>query len=105
MTDKIKTFFLVLFSFLHVGYPESDTFETLSQNFCADLTNGQIEDNLSCPNVPALSGQCITRAALCNGVNDCSDGSDEGDGLLGSLQCKYPDTWNNHDSLYDLHCM
>ena len=88
MVGKFKTYLLLLLSFLHVGHPESDTFESLSQNFCAEMTNDQIQDNLSCPSVPELSGQCISRTALCNSVNDCNDASDEGGGPLSSLRCE-----------------
>lgn len=47
--------------------------QALEQNFCEG-----IEDNLSCPTVAALRGNCFPRNSLCNGTQECSDGADEG---------------------------
>lgn len=44
------------------------------------------EDNLSCPRLDDAL-QCYTQAELCNGVQDCAGGSDEGMNLI-SLECK-----------------
>ena len=52
------------------------TFESLSQNFCQNL--GEDEDNLSCPGVAEQTGSCLPRGSLCDGVQNCSNGADEG---------------------------
>lgn len=44
------------------------------------------EDNLSCPRLDEAL-QCYTQAELCNGIQDCDGGSDEGQDLV-SLECK-----------------
>lgn len=87
----IKTL-LILFGVLQIGHPQTSSFATLSQNFCTILSGGALPDNLSCPNVPVEMGQCFVRSELCDGSNDCADGttgSDEGDNLLwNKLECK-----------------
>ena len=48
------------------------------------------EDNLSCPRIGNLSQiplQCFTRQELCNGIDFCSSGTDEGTDIA-SLKCK-----------------
>ena len=64
----------------------SQTFESLSQNFCLNLGTSGIEDNLSCPDVAEQTGTCFPRGALCDGVQNCSSGIDEGD-TLATLAC------------------
>lgn len=64
--------------------------EFLSRNFC-------LEDNLSCPDVPPAVGSCFTRNMLCDGIPDCSDGSDEGT-LEVSLNC------NDINGTSSFHC-
>ena len=44
------------------------------------------EDNLSCPRLDNAL-QCYTQAQLCNRIQDCAGGSDEGMNLI-SLACK-----------------
>ena len=46
-------------------------------------------DNLSCPIANQAFLECYSRAQLCDGVNDCSGGSDEGATLV-SLECSKP---------------
>ena len=62
----------------------TETFESLSQNFCLNL--GGVEDNLSCPDVSEGMGNCFSRGSLCDGVWDCSSGLDEGESLM-NLMC------------------
>ena len=45
-----------------------------------------VSDNLSCPNVNGTL-LCYPRSELCNGVEFCDDGSDEGRSL-NALDCK-----------------
>ena len=67
----------------------AQTLAEVSQNFCARNPD-QPDDNLSCPSVGTGGVACLPRTALCNGVNDCEDGADEGDPeLLAGLNCKY----------------
>ena len=44
------------------------------------------DDNLSCPNVNSSILECYTSDQICDGVRDCTGGSDESDGIV-SLQC------------------
>ena len=77
---------LLLLSLLGIG--GAQTFAEVSQNFCARNPD-QPDDNLSCPSVGTGGVACLPRTALCNGVNDCEDGADEGDpALLAGLNCK-----------------
>ena len=41
------------------------------------------DDNLSCP----TTGRCLTTDQLCDGIDDCPGGIDEGDDFA-SLDCK-----------------
>ena len=43
-------------------------------------------DNLSCPLLDPNELACYSRAMLCDGVEDCVGGSDEGTSLI-ALQC------------------
>ena len=50
------------------------------------------EDNFSCPRIGNLSQiplQCYSRQELCNGIEFCDGGSDEGrDDTINSLECE-----------------
>ena len=51
----------------------------------ADPDASNPEDNLSCPRLDQVL-QCYSEAQLCNGVEDCDGGSDEGADLV-ALEC------------------
>ena len=76
---------LWLFSFLHFGCPQ--TRDQISQNLCANNAT-QPDDNLSCPSAPVGGQDCLRVAQLCDGVNDCGDGSDEGSGAEDLIECE-----------------
>ena len=54
------------------------------------------EDNFSCPRIGNLSQiplQCFTRQELCNGMDFCISGTDEGADIA-SLKCKMTSSCN-----------
>ena len=68
------------------------TFQDITTNFCQTISG---VENLSCPDVDAEVGNCLSLSQLCNGVDDCEsansifDGADEGEaGILNQLECK-----------------
>lgn len=79
-----KTTFLI-FSLLDVN-SHSQTFTSISQNFCLNLAGE--EDNLSCGDAPVEAGICFDRDQLCDGFVDCLDDSDEGADVP-SLRCEW----------------
>ncbi len=79
--SAVSLLFLIGF---HVSHPQ--TFEFQSQNFCS-IRFGPVVDNLSCRDAPIEGMDCLSNAQLCNGVQDCSDRSDEGL-LFFELNCK-----------------
>lgn len=88
MVGSYNLHFLLLFCLLDIGHAQLQSFAGISQNFCANNAD-QSDDNLSCPNVATEGVACLPRTALCNGVNDCEDGADEGEpALMASLNCK-----------------
>lgn len=88
---KMLKTLLLLFGLFHIGRPQD--FTTLSQNFCNIISGGTFPDNLSCPNQPIQTGNCILGSTLCDGTNDCmniaggTQGTDEGAGFS-ALECK-----------------
>lgn len=86
---------VLLFALFCLGRPQ--TFESISQNFCAELSGDVFPDNLSCPNETIETGACFNRALLCNGILDCvdpssssNDGIDEGiEDVLSALECEF----------------
>ena len=60
-----------------------DSRQFIGRNLCAERTNGTTTDNLSCLD----NNECFPRAQLCDGVNNCVDGSDEGIGNA-AIICK-----------------
>ena len=61
--------------------------QTLPDDVC--LREQGVTDNLSCPRTDGVL-QCYPRSELCNGVEFCDDGSDEGRSL-DALDCEYND--------------
>ena len=59
----------------------TQTFESLSQNFCLNLGTSGVEDNLSCPSIAVHTGNCFPFGSLCDGVRNCPSGIDEGESL------------------------
>lgn len=88
MVGSYKKKILLMFCLLHVSY--SQTFSFLSQNFCLNLAGE--EDNLSCPNATVQEGVCFDSDRLCDGVSDCFDGIDEGEGVA-NLRCEWEWVW------------
>ena len=77
---------LLLLAFLPPSLLQTTpTFASISQNFCL-IMQGE-EDNLSCTEDTEEGQACFDRDLLCNGVNDCGGGTDEGLDLS-SLECK-----------------
>lgn len=78
---------LPLLALAEIGHTQ--TSDEIGQNLCAAVANGTT-DNLSCPPDPIEGLACFDRSLLCNGVEDCPGGEDEGaDDTLSSLECKY----------------
>ena len=80
-----KISFLVL-SFFKVCNGQG--FSDISQNFC-QLFFGV--DNFSCLEEPAPGSACFSLDFLCNGVNDCIDGADEGNILVSNSSSLFCD--------------
>jgi hypothetical protein len=66
---------ILLLFLCHLQLCQSQTAGDIGPNFCL-LMEG-VEDNLSCLDEAGQS-QCFNRSLLCNGVNDCASGADEG---------------------------
>lgn len=82
---KICNTILLLSTIFQVGRPQ-DTFDSISQHFCLNLSGE--DDNLSCPSANVEVGDCFDILLLCDGTDDCDDGADEGV-TFASLECKY----------------
>ena len=52
----------------------------------SDHNSSNPTDNLSCPNINPNILECYRRDQLCNGLDDCTGGSDESTNLV-ALQC------------------
>ena len=80
---------LLIFALLHTCLSKTRT--EIGRNFCASNAT-QPDDNLSCPSGLVGGQDCLRVAQLCDGVNDCGDGStgsDEGDTTTFNLiECK-----------------
>ena len=59
----------------------------IARHFCLELFG---VDNFSCLEEPAPGSACFPLDFLCNGVNDCIDGADEGNTLVSSSLCCDP---------------
>lgn len=77
---------LLIYGLVHAVH--SQTPQVIGQNFCANNNPGT--DNLSCVNQPDMGGSpCFTVDMLCNGINNCAGGEDEGIGdQFNSIECK-----------------
>ena len=88
MAESFKTLgaLLLLLGLFHVGHPL--TAEELGQNLCA-ANPSQPDDNLSCFAIGTpLGTACLNRTRLCDGIDDCGSGIDEGGSLFSALVCK-----------------
>ena len=87
MTSGYKMFKIALLIMGHFfNGCNTQTFESLSQNFCLNLGTNGVEDNLSCPSIAGHTGNCFPLDSLCDGVRNCPSGIDEGESLA-SLVC------------------
>ena len=79
---------LLVYGLFQAGNSQLTTPQEIGTNFCANNFPGT--DNLSCVDQPDMGvGTCFTIGMLCNGVNDCIGGEDEGSGdLFNSIECK-----------------
>ena len=82
---KCFHFFNVTSIFLALATRSAGQAPIATDDIC--LREQNVPDNLSCPRLDGQL-QCYSRNELCNQVQFCADGSDEGNSLR-ALDCKF----------------